>query len=181
MPQKEIQITQRGLDLSDQAKERIEELASKLEQYDPRMTSCHVVCEAPNRHQLTGVHYQIRIEMGVPGRTLIVTRQHKEDLNAAIRDAFDAARRELEDAVRMRDGRVKEKEGGLANGTVLRVFRDKNYGFIESEDGTEIYFHRNSVMKGNFDELHEGVHVHYAEEMGDKGPQATRVNVVGHP
>lgn len=108
MAQKPVQITVRGFELGAEAKDRILHHAEGLDHYDPRLTSCSVVCEAPPQHAKSGGQFKIRIEMAVPERTVSVTRQHSEDLNIAIRDAFDAARRELEDAVRKRDGRVKQ-------------------------------------------------------------------------
>lgn len=109
--QKPIQITERGLTLPEEAREKIRQRAEALEKFDDRLTSCHVVCEAPHRHQNSGSKIKISVALSTPGKTLAVNRQESEDLNAAIRDAFDAARRELEDAVRERDGRVKARSG----------------------------------------------------------------------
>ncbi len=53
------------------------------------------------------------------------------------------------------------------------------FGFIEASDGREIYFHRNSVLNGGFADLSVGARVTFAEEMGDKGPQASTVKLMG--
>jgi len=97
------------------------------------------------------------------------------DIYVAIRDAFDAARRQLADHVRRRRGQVKERVGP-PHGVVLR--KGDDYGFLADDDGREIYFHRNSVV-GGFDDVIAGDEVRFTEEMGDEGPQATSVVPVG--
>jgi cold shock CspA family protein len=65
------------------------------------------------------------------------------------------------------------------HGRVKAIFRDDGYGFLESQDGRDIYFHENSVLNGDFDKLDTGSEVTYAEEMGAKGPQASSLRLVG--
>jgi cold shock CspA family protein len=62
-------------------------------------------------------------------------------------------------------------------GRVAKLIAEENYGFIESPDGREIYFHRNSVLDGAFDRLKVGAEVRFVEEDGDKGPQASTVHL----
>jgi cold shock CspA family protein len=64
-------------------------------------------------------------------------------------------------------------------GRVIRLFREEGYGFLETPDGREIYFHRNSVLHPGFDRLEIGTEVRFAEEEGEKGPQASTVAIVG--
>jgi cold shock CspA family protein len=99
-----------------------------------------------------------------------------------ITDAFDAARRQLQDAGRRREGHVKAHESP-PHGTVRLLVPERDHGFIASADGSDIYFHRNSVADGQFDSLKVGQEVRFAEAVGDKGPQATIVRPVGkhHP
>jgi cold shock CspA family protein len=61
-------------------------------------------------------------------------------------------------------------------GRVVKLFPEEDYGFIETSDGREVYFHRNSVIDPAFDKLKEGTKVVFIEEQGDKGPQAKRVS-----
>ena len=53
------------------------------------------------------------------------------------------------------------------------------FGFLEAADGHEVYFHRNSVLDGAYNRLAVGTHVAFAEEMGEKGPQASTVKLLG--
>ena len=61
------------------------------------------------------------------------------------------------------------------NGTVLRLLPENDHGFIVSEEGREIYFHRSSVSGEGFDTLAAGDKIRYVEENDDLGPQASIV------
>jgi cold shock CspA family protein len=62
---------------------------------------------------------------------------------------------------------------------VVRIDPAEEFGFLESGDGQEIYFHRNSVIDQGFARLHVGSRVTYTEEMGEKGAQASTVRLSG--
>jgi cold shock CspA family protein len=102
-----------------------------------------------------------------------------EDVYVAIRDAFDAAVRRLEDHVRERRGKVKTHEEPL-HGTVRMVDPAGGFGFIETPQG-EVYFHRNSVVEGDFARLEPGaeVRLEVAERESAEGWQATTVRPTG--
>lgn len=177
-----LQITFRGIDASDALKADIEARARELETYCGDITSCRIMVETPHRRHRTGALYHVRIDITVPGEELIVDRspdQHVEhkDVHVALRDAFQAARRELQDYVRLRRREVKTHVGP-PHGVVTQVFHDQGYGFLQGPDGRDIYFHANSVI-GDFAELEPGAEVRYAEEMGERGPQASTVTPVG--
>ena len=75
-------------------------------------------------------------------------------------------------------GDVKTHTAPL-HGTVLRLVPNEDHGFIGTSDGREIYFSRNAVLNDAFGELSLGTEVRFAEEAGEKGPQASTVRVVG--
>jgi cold shock CspA family protein len=157
--------------------------AEWLENYSDRIMSCRVVVDRPHLHHKDGNLYQIRIDLKVPGRELAVKRGQgqqtdSQDLNLMIRDAFDEARRQLEDHARRRRGEIKAHES-LPHARVVRVFPEPGYGFLETSDGREVYFHRNSVVEARFEDLEVGTEVRFVEELGDKGPQASTVTRVG--
>ncbi len=145
--------------------------------------ACRVVVEAPHKHHHRGNIYHVRIDITVPDEELVVSRdpgqqQTHDDVYVAIRDAFKAARRQLEDYARKRRGDVKSHEPP-PHGRILALFPEMDYGKITSADGREIYFHRNSVLEADFDKLEEGMEVRFAEEPGDEGPKATTVYLIG--
>jgi ribosomal subunit interface protein len=172
-----LQITVRNVSLSEAAKQAIREKAEKLDKFYDRIMSCRVVVEAPHRHNRHGVLYNVRIDLTVPGGELLVKREPHEDLYVAIRDAFDAARRQLEDYARRQRGQVKLHEES-PQARVSKLFPGEDYGFLETPDEREIYFHRNSVLNGGFERLEVGSFVRFTEEMGEQGPQATTVAIV---
>jgi cold shock CspA family protein/ribosome-associated translation inhibitor RaiA len=172
-----IQIVSRGVELSRLQKESIKEKIERLGQYYERIMRCRVVVEAPHRHKREGRQFRVCIEMRVPGEDLIVKRQLNEELDIALRDAFDAARRVVEDYVRRQRGTVKYHEE-RPEGRIVSLFYEKGYGFLTTPDGREIYFHRNSVINRDFSKLKVGMMVRFVEEEGDKGPQASSVTVI---
>ncbi|MBI5379065.1 MAG: ribosome-associated translation inhibitor RaiA [Nitrospirae bacterium] len=172
-----LQITVRNVLLSEAAENAIREKAAKLDRYYDRITSCRVVVEAPHRRHHQGVLYNVRVDLTVPGGELLVKREPHEDLYVAIRDAFDAARRQLEDYARRQRGQVKIHEEP-PQARVSKLFPGEGYGFLETPDEREIYFHRNSVLNGGFERLEVGSLVRYTEGMGEQGPQATTVAIV---
>jgi ribosomal subunit interface protein len=180
-----LQVSFRNMDSSEAVEARIREKAEKLETYYGHINSCRVLVEAPERRRQKGKLYHLRIEIGVPGKDLVVSRHPKdkhahEDIYVAIRDAFDAARRQLEDHVRKRGGKVKLHETPL-HGKVVRIFPYEGYGFIAASDGREIYFHKNSVLSEAFDSLEVGAEVRLsvAERESAEGPQASTVVPIG--
>ena len=87
-------------------------------------------------------------------------------------------RRQLEDYARRQRLAVKQHELP-PHAKVSKLFPQEGYGFIETADGRDVYFHRDSVLHDAFDRLHIGTEVSFAEETGAKGPQATTVHLVG--
>ena len=85
----------------------IREKAAKLDHYFDRITSCRVVVEQPSQHKRHGNPFTVHLDIKVPGGEIAITHDHDEDLHVALHDAFDAARRKLEDHVRVQRGDVK--------------------------------------------------------------------------
>ncbi|MFW5967923.1 MAG: HPF/RaiA family ribosome-associated protein [Persicimonas sp.] len=174
-----------NLEPSDAVEDRVRERAERLERYYRDLTSCRVSIEAPHKSQYNTQHYEVHIDMTVPGNELVVSTNPRPeendhtDIYVAIRDAFDTAERRLKTyAGKQREARRSEARTEPPQGVVAKLFEEDGYGFLESDDGREIYFHQNSVVNGDFEDLEVGTDVAYAEEMGDKGPQASTVRVV---
>jgi cold shock CspA family protein/ribosome-associated translation inhibitor RaiA len=201
-----LQITFRNMPPSEAIENNIKEKTAKLESFFSRIMSCRVVVEAPHRHHHKGKAYQVRIDLTVPGGELVINRapqrlaaaksngsalsekelaeNHEpskhaahEDVYVAVRDAFNAAGRKLQDYARRQSGVVKVHEP-VAHAQVSKLFPQEGYGFLETAEGREIYFHGNSVLQPGFDRLKVGAEVHFAEEQGEKGPQASTVRLV---
>jgi ribosomal subunit interface protein len=102
-----LQVTIRDMEHSDALETHIRDKADKLDEYFDRIMSCRVVVEMPHKHHHQGKQFNVRIDIGVPGSEIVVNRDHAEDVYVALRDAFDAAKRQLEDYARKIRGDVK--------------------------------------------------------------------------
>ena len=180
-----LQITFRHMDASPALEARIRERAAELDQFFGRITACRVVVERVQHRHQQGNLFEIRIDLTVPGREIVVARDRgnnhaHEDPHVSVRDAFDAVRRALEDHAR--HGRGERKSHAVPDhGRVARLLPDRDCGFIVTTAGNEIYFHRNSVANGGFDKLEVGNEVRYVAQEGESpnGPQASTVVPVG--
>ncbi len=178
-----LQITFHKMPHEAGLEESIRANAEWLESYCDRIISCRVVMDRPHRRRKVGNLYQLRIDLKVPRRELAVKRESSErmeykDPDIMIRDAFDEIRRQLEDHARRRRGEVKA-HAPLPHARVARVFPENGYGFLETPEGREVYFHKNSVVEAAFEDLTIGAEVRFVEELADKGPQASTVTPVG--
>lgn len=176
-----LQIVFRGIPPSEAVEARVREKVDKLERFHSHIMSCRVAIESEHQHHHQGNQYHVRIDITTPRHEIVVSREHHdnqahEDVYVAIRDAFEAARRQLEDYARIRRGEVKIHES-RNNGVIARLFPEQDYGFIETTEGREIYFHRNSVLGKGFETLTVGDRVGFVEEEGNQGPQASTVYV----
>jgi len=183
-----LQIQFEEIDPSAAVEARVREEAAKLEQFFDRITSTRVVVSKPHRRHRKGNSYRVRIHITLPGGGDIVIdrdpgdRGAHEDAYVTIRDAFRAARRQLQDSARKHQGKVKAHESP-PHGVIASLPAGEDYGFITAADGRELYFHRNSVAEDGFDGLKVGQEVRFSESVGDKGPQASFVRPIGkhHP
>jgi len=171
-----LQITAKDIELTDAIKAEITEKAKKLNTYYDRIMRCRVVLECPKRHPHEGKLYNVHIYMTVPGGEIAVKRAPNEDPYVSIRDAFNAARRKLEDFAREQRHDVKLHEASLY-AVISKLFPDKDYGFLTTPDGMDVYFHKHSVINKDFGRLTVGMKVRFVMQEGDKGPQASTVIV----
>jgi cold shock CspA family protein/ribosome-associated translation inhibitor RaiA len=195
-------ITFRGIEPSAALDAEIRTRIDKLETYYHPIMGCRVLVELAQRHHEAGNHYHVRIDLTVPGEEIVVahdaslhatdqdihlakaTKQDEADPErkhalVAVREAFEIARRRLQDYARRQRGTVKTAVR-QPRGRVVQLFPIDEYGYIEAEDGDEVYFQKSSVLKNAFDRLMVGSMVSFVEEPGEKGPQASTVKLT-HP
>lgn len=183
-----LQIAFHNTPPSRAVEDKIRELVAVLESTYDRIISCHVVVDVPHRHHKEGNQFQVRLNLHLPGGEVVVRCDPSDqlargDLNAILLDAFEDTRRQLEDHVRRLRGHVKAHEP-TGRARVASVFPDLGFGFLETPEGREVYFHQHSVVNGDFSRIEPGVTVAFVEELGIKGPQASTVRPLGrhhHP
>ena len=176
-----LQITFRQMEPSAAIEARIRELAAKLERFSTQIMRCHVIVEPLSHHQKQGALFEFHIDITLPGEEIAIRRAHPashahEDPYVALRDAFRAARRKIEDYQRKRRLDVKTQLGP-PHGKICELDSTRGFGRIEAEDGHLVYLHRNSVLGAKLEDLETGLNVRFTEEPGDLGPQASTVHV----
>lgn len=194
-----LQITYRNLTPSDALDELIRARAAKLETYHRAIMRCHVLVALLHQHHQDGNRVQVRIDLTVPGEEIVVTHEpgHHQELRegesermskadeldrththaqVVVREAFDIARRRLQDYTRQHRGDVKTHEE-RAHGRVVRIGPQE--GWLVTADGHEVYFHANAVLDHAFPRLDVGSAVTFVEEKGEKGAQASTVRLLG--
>jgi cold shock CspA family protein len=179
-----VKIDYHGMEPSDSIHNRVAELVVKLEGVFGRITSCHVGVKAPSQHHRQGGPYEVSVQLALPGgrevnvrRTPKLDQRHTDPL-FAVNDAFRRARRQMQDQVRRMQAQVKTHDPQPV-GTVARFDPATGYGFIEAQDGREVYFHQNSVIDAPIRDIAAGTRVTFVEEIGEKGPQASTVHIMG--
>lgn len=180
MATKPVEI--RFLDM--EASETIENVArakaAKLEQFHQGLMSCRVSIQRLHRHKRQGQPYAVRIDVTWPGHELCVDRVQHEDIQIALREAFDDMKRRLEDAVR-RDRRQEKVHPLPLHGEVVRVNAEDRCGFIRTPDGDEYWFGPENLADDlPFEHVEPGAKVQFLPEVAAQGRQAKRVSFGKH-
>src|SRR6187455_2027021 len=135
-----VEVTFKEIEHSTAVEARIRELAARLERVFDRVIRCDVVVETPHRHQNKGRQFHVRVRLTVPGGELVVSHDPgpdgaHEDVYVALRDAFLASRRQLEDHVRKLRRETKVHDGeDRTHGRVSFLDVEKEWGWIEPDD-----------------------------------------------
>ena len=182
-----LTMTFRNVTKSTSLEALIRKQAAKLDRVCSHLVSCRVSVEKPQSHQKSGSSFRVRLDVTVPRDHELVTVRNSGEgdlhqrLPTVVRQAFDATQRQLKKLTERQRGKVKSHPEQAVGGFVIRLFRNGGYGFINSLDGREIYFHKNSLPAAEFNRLEIGTGVKWSEEQGEHGPQATIVRIVDKP
>jgi ribosome-associated translation inhibitor RaiA/cold shock CspA family protein len=184
-----LEIAFHNIESSDWAENEIRSHVSDLERMYDRLTSCRVRVDQRAKNSNGTIPPVVHIELGIPGHKDVVVshepdhlqrKYQRPDLHNAINEAFRIAERRLLDLKEQRDGRTKEAHHDAPNqflGQVAEIDPAGDFGFLMTKEGGMLYFHRNSVIIGDFEDLRRGDEVHYVEDVGDTGPIASKVRV----
>jgi ribosome-associated translation inhibitor RaiA len=184
-----LEISFHNLDSSEWVEREIRARVDDLERIYSRLTSCRVHVDQRARNESGKIPPVVRIELGIPGRRdLAVTHEpdhlqrkfQSPDIQNAINEAFRIAERRLRELKERREDRSQQPPHEAEReflGQVAEMHPDRDHGFLISNTGSLLYFHRSSMLNGDFDDLVRGDDLHYVEEIGDTGPIATKVRV----
>ena len=188
-----MEIAFHNIAKSDWAEDAIREHVARLEEIYERLITCRVRVDQRANNSNHTIPPVVRIEMSVPGHDDLVVAHEPDhlqrkfqspDLHNAINEAFRIAERQLAE---FKDRRADHTAaaGHEANheflGQVAELTPERDFGFVMTKEGGLLYFHRNSMLSGDFDGLRRGQEVHYVEAVGDTGPIATKVRAKNEP
>jgi ribosome-associated translation inhibitor RaiA len=184
-----LEISYFDVEKTEALERLIREKAGKLEQVCDYMNSCRVAVEKAHDRPKSGSPFRVRIDMTVPpGHELAAVKNpgegnQYEPVEAVIRDAFDAARRQLVKLTEQQRDEVKTHPAQETAAVVTKLFPEQDYGFIRVVDSDEeIYFHRNSVVHADFDRIAVGTGVRYVAQQNEQGMlHASTVQIVDKP
>ena len=166
----DIQIEGRQVDILPEWRAKIEAELTRLQQhYHDPILHARVEIIGTSHHRLGA--FEVHLVVNVPGDTITLVRQGDLVMPMVV-EAFDALDRRLRVHSEMVQQQVKTHAEVVEHGRVVRLFTDDDYGFIETADGLEVYFHAHALKKGKFASLKPGMEVKFAHEAGDQGPQA---------
>jgi cold shock CspA family protein/ribosome-associated translation inhibitor RaiA len=177
-----LDIVFHNMPSSAKVETEIRNRVAKLDRLYEHLIGCRVSVELLHRRHHTGNLFDVHIDMHVPGGELVVTHEPHHprekfadpDLGIALRNAFKAAERQLVEFKRRQRGEVKVHAEAFA-GQVSQLNPEEDHGFILTNEGMQLYFHRNSLIHHDFDRLKVGDRVHFVEADGDTGPIASKV------
>lgn len=177
-----LEIVFHNIEPSAAVEAAIRERFAKLERLYDRVVACRVSVEALHRQHRTGNIYEVHVDILVPGAEIVASKPPQKakeryanpDVYVSIREAFDAAERQLK---RFKRQKREDLQPGapLFQGQVAEMHPDEDWGYLLTNDGALLYFHRNAVINGGFDGLQRGDVVHYIQADGETGPTAVKV------
>jgi ribosome-associated translation inhibitor RaiA len=105
-----VEITYRNVEASPAIESAIHKGVDSLEPFHDRIIGCRVAVESPHRHQKKGRHFHVHVDVTIPGTEIVANRNPEkhdahQDVYVSIRDAFRAAKRQLQDFTAIQRGK----------------------------------------------------------------------------
>lgn len=148
-----LEVTYRDVPKTDAVEALVQEKIARLERVCDHISSCHIAIEKAHDRPSSGSPYRVRIDLRVPPGHELVADQNPgegtqyEPLEAVIRDAFEAAERQLKELNERQHDQVKTHPTQSVTGIVTQIFPEGDYGFLKTLEGQEVYFHRNRFSR----------------------------------
>ena len=176
-------ISYRHLDPSDAVTAHVQKRLAALEHFHHRIVGCEVTLDAPQKRKRTGRIVRAKVDLRLPGDDIHVERSiargsAREDLLLAINRAFAAAEKTLKHHRKVKGGLEVKPHPPVLHGEITRLEPELGYGYVEADDGHEVYFQRQDLTADRWDRLHLGSRLRFREMQGDKGPYAASVTLL---
>jgi len=199
------EIIVKGIETTPEIEKQIKRGLNKLEKINHRIIRVRVALVKAQARRQNGNPYQMQVDIEIPDRTPIFVKQQSiartkipQDLDQSregaehrrgireesaltlIERTFAAAQRELQKITDKQRSKVKSRSPNVG-AVIEKIFPGEGFGFLRTTDGQQVYFNKNSVLHSHWDRLKVGTFVRYAEEIGEKGLQASTVEPVERP
>jgi cold shock CspA family protein len=177
-----LQMTFRGLDSNPELEATAHRYARDLEEVCDHISSCRLAVEKEHHVSRSGRPYRVRLAITVPpGHEVVVDEDTNhgspdEGVEQTMNSAFKKARRQLKDLTEQQREEVKVHPEQVTVAVVDKLFDD--YGFLRTPEDREVYFHRNSVVNADFEDVRVGDGVAFTEDIHEEGAHASTVRVV---
>jgi ribosomal subunit interface protein len=183
-----LEIAFQNVDVQEWAENDIRERVADLERIYDRIVSCRVRVQQRATNRRSSAPPVVHIDIGLPGQNDIVVSQEPErllqkfqhpDLHNAIHEAFRVAEQRLISVKEQQTEHRREwqPEQVKLAGQVAEIVPARDFGFLLTNTGGLLYFHREALTVGDFDMLQPGDELFYSESEGDTGPIATNVRI----
>ena len=201
------EITIKNVEATPELDKLLQQQIARLERISSHIVSLHVSIEKEQGRHQEGNPYRVLLDIRIPpNHQLVVKRQSvlhvdakpqakdepgeeaekhasvtsrkDEPLPALVRRTFDSARRQLETLIERQRGETKAHPQNQVTAFIERLLREDGYGFLRTIEGEQIYFSKNSTLHGEWERMEVGTGVRYSAEEGEKGLQATSIEIV---
>lgn len=169
----EIQAIQ--VDMQPEWRALIDTRLARLAGRYPELMRVHVTLKHGPHHRVG--FEEVDVVANCAGATLRAAKQ-EERMMDAVHAALDALERELAEHHEARR-HFGKAPGPRPGGRIASLFTDRGYGFITTDEGEQVYFHRHALHELDFASLRLGLPVEMELEQGERGVQASRVFPVG--
>jgi cold shock CspA family protein len=177
-----LSISMRNIDKIEEVDDFIRAHLSELLKVDSHIVECKVLVDRTKKYRKSGNPFQVKVIVRFSaGPDIVVIRDPsgvvmQDPLNTTLHNAFIIVKRKI---VERND---KSEQGGLRlqaeySAVVSKLLPEKGYGFLQTDSGKSVFFHRSSVVGDEFDLMEEGMGVWFIEREGNKGLWASTVRI----
>lgn len=182
--QREPSITWHKIQKSEAVDAVIQKRIASIEKFCPEAIGLRVVLDAPQKPRNAARGFDVRLHLSLPGPDLDVARSVRQghasdDLMRAVNAAFTALEQQLKESRRKLGGLEVKHHPVILHGEIIEIEPELGYGFLRADDGKEVYFQKDSLVAGRWDDLERGVRLRFREQAGAQGPFAVDVAPAG--
>ena len=173
-------ITWRNIPRSDAVEAIIRKRIAAIEKFCPEAVGLRITLDAPQKPRHAARGFDVRLHLEVPGPDLDVARTVRhghaaDDIVRAVNAAFTALETRVKESRQIMGGQQIKHHPDILHGEIVELEPELGYGFVRADDGREVYFQKDGLLTGAWDDLEIGARLRFRELDGEKGPFAVDV------